>query len=218
MGIYTYPGGKIFAGQSTLKMLIQWAFNVQYFQISGGPNWADAESYDIVALPPASSKSSRANPPSRNAPPNDEQRKMLQAMLIDRFRLKFHKDVREGSVYVLIKSNKNLRMTEAQERNGLPYLLSPIKQGGIVDGELIGNNISMAFFAQRLSRYLEHTVIDRTGLTGSFDFHLPVSDPSNHDISGGLIDCVSRLGLKLKGGKGPVETIVIDSAMKPTAN
>jgi uncharacterized protein (TIGR03435 family) len=109
-------------------------------------------------------------------------------------------------------------MKQPAEPHSLPYLLTPIKPGGIVDGELIGNNISMSFLTVRLSKYLERPVIDQTGLTASFDFHLPVSDPTNQDLSIGLIGALSRLGLRLKSAKGSVETIVIDSAAMPTPN
>ena len=68
----------------TLEMLIEEAFDVQSFQVSGGPQWNNDERFDIVAIPPASSKSSKANPPYPQAPPNDEQRQMLQTLLAAR--------------------------------------------------------------------------------------------------------------------------------------
>ena len=218
MGTYTYPGGKIFVGQSTLRMLVQTAFNLQAFQVSGGPAWAGNDAYDIVAVPSDSSASRQSRPVSRNAPLNDEQRKMLQTLLIDRFGLKFHREAKEGPVYILSRSNKKLQMEDSKDKDGLPYLLSLLKAGGVADGSMVGNNISMSLLATRLSKYLERPVIDQTGLKGSFDFDLPASDPSNHDVAAAIIDSLSRLGLKLKAGKGTLETIVIDSASKPTPN
>jgi uncharacterized protein (TIGR03435 family) len=70
-------------------MLIEEALDVQSFQVSGGPHWIQVDRYDIAAKPPASSKSSKANPPYPKAPPNAEQRQMLATLLADRFQLKF---------------------------------------------------------------------------------------------------------------------------------
>ena len=72
------------------------AFDVQLWQVAGGPRWVTLDEYDIDAEPPASSKASKANPSSPKAPPNAEQRRMLQTLLVDRFRLKFHRETRQG--------------------------------------------------------------------------------------------------------------------------
>jgi uncharacterized protein (TIGR03435 family) len=76
----------------------------------------------------------------------------------------------------------------------------------------------MPFLATRLSRYLGRTVIDQTGLTGSYDFKLEATDPVNQDMTLGVFDVVKRLGLTLKSGKGPVDTIVTDSVTRPSEN
>ena len=59
------------------------------------------ERYDIDAKPPASSKSIQSNPPFERWPIMNEQRQMLQSLLIERFQLKYHRETREGPVYVL---------------------------------------------------------------------------------------------------------------------
>jgi uncharacterized protein (TIGR03435 family) len=61
-------------------------------------------------------------------------------------------------------------------------------------------------------------VLDQTGLTGAYDFHLPPVDPENHDYNAAIFDAMHRLGLELKRGKGPVETMAIDHIEKPSAN
>src|SRR4051794_22930862 len=70
-GVYTYPGGRVGFRGCTLKYLIEQAFNVQPFQVSGGPGWMQEDRYDIDAKPPASSKSSKSMPPYAKAPPNE---------------------------------------------------------------------------------------------------------------------------------------------------
>lgn len=87
-GLFTFSGGRIVASQVRLDYLLQEAFDVYPFQISGAPDWTHADRFDIEAKPPASSQSSKSNPNSPKLPPNEEQRKMLQALLVARFLLK----------------------------------------------------------------------------------------------------------------------------------
>jgi uncharacterized protein (TIGR03435 family) len=219
IGLYVYPGGRIFAGQSTLKMLVRYAFNVQDFQIEGGPHWADDDLYEISALPPESSASRKSKPRYINDPPSEEQREMLQSLLIERFGLKFHRTTKEGDVYFLVRSNKPLRLEEAKHKE----YFSSMGIGGMGNGGMSGQTVSMPFMAIRLSRYLEHPVLDQTGLTGLFDFKLdPPSEDSReesqNDFIDGIFESVTKLGLQLKKGKGPTEIIVIDDVKRPTAN
>jgi uncharacterized protein (TIGR03435 family) len=67
----------------------------------------------------------------------------------------------------------------------------------------------------------EKTVTDQSGLEGSFDFEyrLGGDDKDNDaDIPSFLLTSMKGIGLMLKSGHGPVETIVIDHAEKPSAN
>ncbi len=105
-GVYTYPGGRVGFRGCTLQYLVEQAFNLQPFQLSGGPGWMQTERYDIDATPPASSASSKSMPPYAKAPMNDEQRQMLQALLAERFQLKYHRETREGPVYLLVKGTR----------------------------------------------------------------------------------------------------------------
>ena len=219
IGLYVYPGGRIFAGQSTLKMLVRYAFNVQDFQIEGGPHWADDDLYEISALPPELSESRQSKPRYINDPPSEEQREMLQSLLIERFGLKFHRTTKEGDVYFLVRSNKPLRLEEAKHKD----YFSMLEIGGRGYGGMSGQSVSMPYMAMRLSRYLEHPVLDQTGLNGLFDFKLdPPSEDSReesqNDFIDGVFESVTRLGLQLKKGKGPTEIIVIDDVKRPTAN
>jgi len=61
-GVYVYAGGRVEFRGCTLLYLIQQAYNLQAFQVSGGPGWKDDERYDIDAKPPASSQSSHYMP------------------------------------------------------------------------------------------------------------------------------------------------------------
>jgi hypothetical protein len=81
LGYLTYPGGRVNFGHCTLEMLIEFAFDLQKFQIAGGPGWIHTDRYEIDARVPPSSKSSKAHPSVPNAPMSSEQRAMLGTLL-----------------------------------------------------------------------------------------------------------------------------------------
>lgn len=218
VGFVSYPGGRVVMGASTVKMIAQVAFDVDDSQIAGGPGWTETERFDVVALPPASSPTRTAKQPPIQATPSDEQRKMLQTLLAERFGLKMHRAVKQRAVYLLMRDVGPIHMehaadTDLDARGGLM-----MKGGGIVDGEAFGTNLSMAALAKSLSRHAGRPVVDRTELAGTYDFHLPAVDPENRDVVAGVFQVVRRLGLKLVAGETPVETIVIDGAVRPESN
>ena len=218
VGMYTHPGGRVRGENLTLQILLHEAFDVQPFQIVGGPAWIREERYDLVAQPPASSKSSKSNPTSIKLPPNEEQRQMLKALLIERFQLKFHREEREGSVYFLVKTSRQLKLKATADTNAFPWVGS--NEGGALMGDgIAGTNVTMAILAARLSRRLGRPVIDRTGIDGAYDFKIEYhTDNPQRDFIASILTSVQALGLKLESGKGPVETIVIDHAEKPSEN
>jgi len=201
-----------------LDYLIQIAFNVQPFQLSGGPRWIHEDRFDIEAKPPRTSKSGNANPSSPKLPPNPEQREMLQSLLADRFQLMSHRETKEGAVYLLVKRDKDLKLQDAKDKNAYPWV-GGLRGGGISGDGLWGMNASTEELASRLSPYLDHTVLDRTGLQGSFDFKVAyASDDPHPDVVTSILSSIEELGLKLEPGRGLVTTVVIDRAEKPTVN
>ncbi len=93
-----------------------------------------------------------------------------------------------------------------------------MKRGGIDDGEAFGSNTTMKYMAQTLSRYLQLPVLDQTGIDGSYDYSLPAVDPENHDMVTAVVSVVDRLGLTIKRGRGPIQTLVIDHVEQPSEN
>lgn len=212
IGFASYPGGKVTIGRASLKILVGLAFDVQTFQVVGGADWTSSTGYNIVALPPDNSQSRTAQQPPMRATPTEEQREMLQTLLADRFGLKVHREYRRGPVYILSKGRKTLMLQDPKYKSADP------RAALAFNGAAIGQNVSMKFLATTWGPWLERPVLDRTGLTGSYDFRLAPDDPANHDIVAATIDALNRLGLKLTAGKAPIETIVIDSAHEPTPN
>ena len=105
-----------------------------------------AERYDIDAKPPVSSKSSQSNPPYPKAPPNDEQRQMLQSLLRTRFQLKYDRQTKDAPVYSLVRGKGELQLMEPKDKAEFPW--SGSLRGGRINGDgILGVNESMGDFA-----------------------------------------------------------------------
>ncbi len=203
---------------STLKFCVEMAWNVKDFQVSGGNGWMDADRYDIDAV--------AANPFGQ-----EELRKMLRALLADRFGLVVHSEMQDKPSYVLVAG-----------RNG-PKLPPPIDDRSVLfsrtasgDRTLTATSISMARFADALSTALGSIVVDRTGIEGKYDVSFqwtPDSSEPRMSKSGEPLPPVpadvvpgpsiftalqEKLGLKLEARKVPVEVIVIERASRPSEN
>jgi uncharacterized protein (TIGR03435 family) len=218
IGFFVYPGGRVSMRHLPLNYLIYYAFNVQEWQVSGGPAWINDELYDIEAKSPADSTSAKSTPASFKSPPTDEQRQMLQSLLIERFHLKVHRGTKEVSAYLLVKSGKPLKLQPPKDAADFPWAGSATGGRPFAHG-IEGRNISMEELAQRLSGALDHQVIDQTGLAGPYDFRYenPTDDKDTNDVSTILVS-IQGIGLKLTPGKGPAEMIVIDHVEKPSEN
>jgi uncharacterized protein (TIGR03435 family) len=213
------PGGRLVATGATLKNLMQWAYGVQDYQISGGPTWLDSTGYDILAEPEHAT-----NPTMDN---RDYFGRMVQSLLADRFRLTLRRETKELPIYALVvaKNGAKLRALE-KPQNATDTRLHGEK------GQLIAEKVTMGLLAREvLSNALGRPVIDKTGLTAYYDFKLEwapdegVPAPNGTREIGGdrigptLFTAIQeQLGLKLESTKGPVEVLVIDHAEKPDAN
>lgn len=208
--VRTSRGGRVTIEGSPLEHLVEVALDVQRFQVTRGPEWMYIDGFDIEATPPAESRSSLSTLSSDTL--NEEQRQMLLALLAERFQLTFHRETRNGPVYFLTRTTKKLKLQETQNKDALPSISGP-------ETGISASNASMPFFARRLSRWLDRSVIDHTRLDGAYDFSFEYDsfDP-NLDLIGAILDSIRGLGLKLEHGHGPVETIVIDRAERPSGN
>ena len=213
------PSGSLAATGITLKRLVMTAYNVQGFRIVGGPDWVDSRRWDVQAKP------------DRVVLPN-QIRPMLRALLEDRFQLRSHSEERQRPVYELSVDRKGSKVQRAKE--------SETKADVRVGAGLIQlTKATAATFASQLSYALGRPVIDKTGLSGEFDFVLewtpeigedggpttaglppgasnpPASTPNGPSIFTAI---AAQLGLRLTSARGPVEVMVIDDVRMPTAN
>jgi uncharacterized protein (TIGR03435 family) len=237
-GVRPMPGGRISAVNVTLRMLIERAYGLQGFQLSGGPEWVDTVRYNIEAKP--------------DAPVENEWKEMLQDLLAGRFHLAFHRETKELPIYALVLAKKDCQMgpgmVESKEGGctardpskplgppspgQLPYCGNVLGGSGKLTGTAAAN---VGDVAVMLSLSVGRKVIDKTGLTGKYDITLKYTPDENErsmmvppgapppavaDISGPSLFTAlqEQLGLKLESQKGPAEIFVIDRAEKPSEN
>ena len=214
----TMQGTNRFIGKDyTLKLLIAAAYNLNPHVISGGPEWLDAEHFDISALTPGDVR-----------PTRDEQMVMLRRLLTDRFQLSFHREPREFSIYVLEAAKGGPKLKESASPDDPPALINVVYPQRI---KLPARNVTMADFASMLQRaVLDRPVVDKTGLKGKYDFDLewaPDESQFNGEIPAAPADASAaplfmaiqqQLGLKLVATKGPVDALIVDKAERPSAN
>jgi uncharacterized protein (TIGR03435 family) len=201
---------------TSLADLITFAYGIQIRQIMGGPTWLESDFYDINAKPEA-----------EGMPSTNQLKGMIQKLLADRFKLAFHRDKKELSVYGIVIGKNGPKLTKsAGDPNGLPGLFFR----GL--GILPARNATISDLAGVLqSVVLERPVVDQTGLSGRFDFELKwtpdasqfggqgANAPQNPDAPPDLFTAMQeQLGLQLKSTKAPVEVLVIDRIEKPSEN
>jgi uncharacterized protein (TIGR03435 family) len=227
-GVHLYAGGRVIISNLPLKTLITTAFRLSYWQISGGDEWTEKDCYNIEAKPPMAARSKIKDLRYTWYGIEDAHlREMLQALLIDRFQLTFHRETKTGDVYLLKRSGTTLRLrlhpTEVPLAGAEP-LEDHSSSGniGYAGGQWNIFAASMPQLTKFASDFILHVpVLDRTELSGSFDYRQRQPDlEPNHDgdQSDSLKSYIKELGLKLERAKGPVESFVIDHAAKPSPN
>jgi uncharacterized protein (TIGR03435 family) len=220
MGIEVFPGGRVSISAFSLKALVDIAFRLSAWQVSGGGDWTTKDEYTIEAKPSEEMQRSITDLRHTNWTIEDERLcEMLQALLIDRFQLKYHRETKTGDVYLLERSGKTLRLQPSQGTIKGWEANQDLGSWGDIGyaGRWSLYNISMPQVAKLGGdHYLHAPVLDRTGLSGQFDYRQAVED--DPDVRTSFQEMLSDVGLKLERSKGPVETLVIDSVEKPSAN
>jgi uncharacterized protein (TIGR03435 family) len=210
------------AHNHALKTLLAAAYNLSTVAISGGPAWVESERYDILAKTPGEVR-----------PSLDDQMAMLRKLLSERFQLSVHHEEKQLSIYELtvakggpkLKGSVESPDTNPQGPPPLIFVLSP----QVV--RLPGRSATMAELASVMQRAaLDRPVVDKTGLSGRYDFDLEWT-PEEDQFGGaglkgtlesskpGLFAAIQQqLGLKLEATRGLIDALVIDRAERPSAN
>jgi uncharacterized protein (TIGR03435 family) len=198
----TRPGPtEIVLENTSLRKCISLAYNASEDRDNAisGPDWLNFERYDIAAKYPAGTSL-------------EQVRVMLQNLLANRFKLKLHRESKEVPIYGLVAAKTGTKLVESASGT----------QGsiGMSNGHLAGKGVPLSALADRLSGpvfQLGRPVLDRTGISGVYDFTLDwIPDESAPSLFTALQE---QLGLRLEAQKGSVEVLVVDSMeRKPSAN
>jgi uncharacterized protein (TIGR03435 family) len=196
--------------------------------ITGGPSWIRSDRYYIQAKAEGTPSTKEMQGP------------MLQAILEDRFKLRIHWETREVPVYALVVAKGGPRLRpfkegtctrrDIRDTNELPphppspgeKLCSNLTTIKGSDWTMDAQAMTLEGFSKSIGIALGRTpVIDRTGITGLFEFHLVwANDNAQGEPSDApsIFTVVEQLGLKLEPTKGPGEFLVIDSVERPSGN
>jgi uncharacterized protein (TIGR03435 family) len=219
---------------TTLRRLIEYAYEVTEAQVIGGPDWIASRRFAIDAK--------AAGTPSRA-----EMRLLVRALLAQRFNLVARIDTRELPVYILERASRNgalgpaLRPTPASEcaapvatlgqaeRQRQPGSAPPCGVISASPVRMTGRGVPMSQFARNVRDMggmtgVDRIVVDRTGLDGYYSFELSYRPTETSRLDGGadnpsLFDAVrEQLGLQLTPARAPVSVVVVDRATLPTAD
>ena len=248
--------GRLTAQNVTLRMLVMAAYQKQPFQLVGGPDWQNADKFDINAR-------------AENATlTTDQMLNLLQTLLADRFKLKVHTETRDVPIYALMLSRGDGKLGDKLKPSAdncpdfkvqQQQQLEAIAKGGIAalaamapkPGETrpcafaplpsVPGSIGMKASGQSLdtltlllTQFTGRPVVNKTGLTGLYDFefridmqtlmrlyselgiNVPPLPPGLPEGPSLMTQLQEDLGLKLDSQRGPGEVLVIDSAERPT--
>jgi bla regulator protein BlaR1 len=203
----------------SLRSLIEEAYGLRDFQIAGGPDWMVTQTFDIKAkFDPDQAGSAKVR---RSNDPHWAQR--YQSLLVDRFHFKCHMTTQQLPVYDLVVTKRGTKMKVAtsEESKGASISAHNDGHGG---RNAIGTGVPIQGLMAMLTRSVGQTIVDKTGLAGSYDFTLnwaPTNRRAPEDAGGGvplpeLPEALEeQLGLKLVPAKGPVPVMDVDHVEKP---
>jgi uncharacterized protein (TIGR03435 family) len=236
-GIMPPTPGRMRIVNTPLLFVLHYAFQLRAHQLIGAPEWIESASFDITGTYPS-------EPPRTE----DDLRAMMRTLLADRFGLKTHGERREMPIYALVMARKEgllgpqlVRSTidceqwNAEKRPrlgaGSP---SPVAPGGkrpvcqmlTTRRFITAGTQTMQQLAEVLQPITGRPIVDRTGLTGTFDFDLqwtsgpvasaPGRSPLPDDGPSIFVALQEQLGLRLEPGRAPFDVVVVDAVRRPT--
>lgn len=197
-------------GNTTIRRLLQLAYDIRPDLISGLPPWAESDRFDIKA------KVLDADPETLKSLTNDQIRVMARRLIMDRFHLETHTDTKILPVYDLVVAKTGVRFK--------PSLTSGDDDQMDIHGmQVTASNLRMTTLANYLSRQTDRIVVDKTGLPAKYDLKFKwspdLAQTERSDEAPPLFTALQeQLGLKLQPSRGPVPTLVIDHIERPKEN
>jgi uncharacterized protein (TIGR03435 family) len=232
------PGGR-FVSRFPLAILISYAYKLSGNQsrVTGIPDWTKSPQggvYDVEAtstMPPGLSMQAR----------NDRVRAMVQALLVDRFKLVIRRESKEMPVYALVvaKGGPKLQRADIEERDCLEESLSVLGpqspatpmpvvchafSGGVGRG-LHARAANISDLASFVENWTDRPLLDKTGIQGLYRFEAgpyqrmdAMAARSDVPDAPTVFEMFGQLGLRMEPQKGVVEVYVIDRIEKPSEN
>jgi uncharacterized protein (TIGR03435 family) len=206
-GFFPTPGHLTVENRS-LKNLIESAYRLKTYQLSGWPRWAETERYDITAKAEGNANFT-------------QMMLMIQTLLVNRFQLKFHREPKEYAGYALVVAKGGPKFHEGRDLKS-----DDPRRGTLTNPDKFNSaKIDIPYFANYISGILRVPVLDRTDLKGNYEITLVFTPDGAEPVdptapsSASLITAVQeQLGLKLESQKIPIEIFVVDHVARPAEN
>jgi uncharacterized protein (TIGR03435 family) len=200
------PLGRCVIADGRLSHMLGIAFQLRSLQLlKGGPDWLHTgdDRFNVEAKVEDPTKATEA-----------QLLEMLQALLIERFSLKFHREIKDMPGYALTVAKNGPKFKEAKGDEIVTSFGAVLKPAPGQPITLNARRYSMPMLATLLTQFGE-PVIDKTGLTGEYDFKLSWDETAGPSLFSALQE---QLGLKFESQKVPVSYFIVESAQKPTEN
>jgi len=235
ISISTRPDGVAVRGMP-MHMILREAFGVTNDRLLGEPDWVRSDRFDFDA------KVSAEDVPTFEQLDFKQQWSMLVPVLEERCTLRFHHETRDLTTYVLVVAKGGPKLEPSQVAGGQtnPAPGRGAASAGVSVGDkgvtMSGHGASMASIARWISLQLGSTVVDKTGLTATYDYSVEFapdesmragmlppgpgggSPPPESEGPSIFAALQEQLGLKLEARKEPVDVVVIDHIDRPTEN
>jgi uncharacterized protein (TIGR03435 family) len=206
-------GDRVTMRCARLNAMIAWAWrlaNPNYEIVTGPYEKLFSDMYDIAAL-------------THDGVSDDNLRLMFQNLLEERFALKVHREKREMSAYDLVTEKGGAKLTPASPRP----MKNSVAVGGISSWieilghgtqQVTGRGASMDELAIVLTRRMKAPVVNKTAISGEFDYAVRFSSGVDESDAPVLTTAIHELGLNLEKTSGAFDVLVIDHLAKPSAN
>jgi len=197
--------------RESVEVLVRVGYAVQKDQIVGGPDWMKTALFDVDGVPDVPGE-----------PDLKQFQSLVRKLLEQRFGLKAHTVQRSMEVYALTLAKGGPKMQKsADEVLGGTGLSASNSERRTLRGQ---HTTIPEFLGVLQSAVLDRPVVDRSGLTGRWDFTLQwrpndMADTGDPNALPGLFTAIQeQLGLKLEPMKTPADVLSIDNVERPSAN
>lgn len=210
-----YPGGRMSLTSMRLGGLAAAAWMLPNYRVEG-PKGFEVGAYTIEAQPPEDDSLAPVLVDAFHKRLPEVSLLRLRALLLERFKLRYHFEMREVTAYDLVvgKSGHKMRKVPLNDQMRLGCFKTKIESEGRPMWELARD---LADF------YLNTEVVDKTGLTDAYTYSFsfqPVESTPDPDAEAlpSLRDGIKDIGLALVPRRSKARFLVIDYFEKPASN